>query len=91
VGADRQCRDVSGCTGCAGGGGRLSAADLAGQTFTWQYDKNDRVTTETNPGGFQIGYGYDAADADDRPGPESKERLLFVRIVCSLPARAVLA
>jgi RHS repeat-associated protein len=38
---------------------RLPSSDLGGQTYSWAYDINDRVTTETWPGGSTIVTGYD--------------------------------
>jgi RHS repeat-associated protein len=38
---------------------RLPSADLGGQTYSWAHDVNDRVTTETWPGGSTIVTGYD--------------------------------
>jgi RHS repeat-associated protein len=38
---------------------RLPSADLGGQTYAWAYDANDRMTTETWPGGSTIVTGYD--------------------------------
>jgi RHS repeat-associated protein len=38
---------------------RLPSADLGGQTYSWACDVNDRVTTETWPGGSTIVTGYD--------------------------------
>jgi YD repeat-containing protein len=64
VGADRQCRDVSGCTSCAGGGGRqASVTDPANRTTHFEYVAKGRLWRKTYSGetGY-VEFGYDAAD-----------------------------
>ena len=39
---------------------RLTTDTVGGQTFTWAYDKLDRMTTETYPDGSVVAWRYDA-------------------------------
>ncbi len=47
-------------TGCGGGGAKLSKlVDANGNTTTWQYDVQGRVTTETRANGAEYSYTYE--------------------------------